>query len=172
VIALPPPDPGSLARLHDIVEPAPVSAWPLAPGAQALVALALVWMAAGCFLWWRRRRANAYRRVAVRELARLRPSLREPSTRGGALLELAVLLKRVALAAYPREQVASLTGDAWIRFLDGTVRGSPFAGRPGELLARIPSAPEAVVAEAGEDEMKALERSAARWIRHHRRGRA
>jgi len=167
MIAILPPDPGSLAGLHDIVEPAPVSLWPLAPGAQALVALAVIWLLAGCLLGWRLWRANAYRRAALGELEHLRPALRDPSTRGAALLDLAVLLKRVALAAFPREEVAHLTGEAWIRFLHGTVRGSPFAGRPGELLTRLPHAGEAAVADAGEDGLEVLAGAAARWIRRH-----
>ncbi|MBN8910366.1 MAG: DUF4381 family protein, partial [Rhodospirillales bacterium] len=49
---------------------------------------------------WRR---NRYRRAALRELGRL------PRT-GNVVPALAALLKRTALAAFPRERVAALTG--------------------------------------------------------------
>ena len=61
-----------------------------------LVVFALLWFAWRLWLRWR---ADAYRRVALRELAEMEP---------GAPQDLPALLKRVALAAYPRSRVAEL----------------------------------------------------------------
>ena len=56
---------------------------------------------------------DAYRRAALREL------------RGAeSVVSIAELLKRAALAASPRTQVASLTGSAWVNWLAET------GGRP------------------------------------------
>ncbi|MEO0651765.1 MAG: DUF4381 domain-containing protein, partial [Planctomycetota bacterium] len=92
----------SLARLHDIELPEAVSLWPSAPGwwlvAGALGSAAVL---AG-WVWWDRHRSLAYRRAALRELSELRAS--------GELRALPSLLKRVALAAHPRHEVAALSG--------------------------------------------------------------
>ena len=94
-------DPTSLQNLRDIVEPAPVPWWPPAVGWWILlvvVAAFAVWLASRA---WRRRHANAYRRAALKELR----SATNP-------VEIAEILKRTALCAFPRTAVASLSGEA------------------------------------------------------------
>jgi hypothetical protein len=44
------------------------------------------------------------------------------------------LVKRVALAAFPRERVASLSGQEWLAFLDATGRTDAFTHGPGRTL--------------------------------------
>ena len=105
-------DPASLENLHDIVEPVSVSFWwPLAPGWWVLLSLVFVGLLIGGIRSIRTYQKNAYRRLALRELDSL------PTPHG-----LPILLKRVALAVYPREQVAGLSGDRWIAFLNHEVR--------------------------------------------------
>ena len=75
-----------------------------------------------------RYRANRYRREALIELQALERDLRDPATRRHAVQALAALLKRTALAAWPRADVAPLSGAAWIAFLrkqedDGVAEG-------------------------------------------------
>ncbi|WP_425400780.1 DUF4381 domain-containing protein [Aeoliella sp.] len=106
-------DPASLDRLHDIVEPPPVSWWPLAPGWYGLLAIAAVLVAWWGIRRWRQWRANAYRRAALGELK----SAKTPA-------EISELLRRTALAVAPRSEVASLTGERWPEWLAGTVRES------------------------------------------------
>ncbi|NEK18573.1 DUF4381 domain-containing protein [Rhizobium leguminosarum] len=108
----------ALRSLHDIVVPAPVSWWPQTWG-WALVAALLALAALLVFLRWiKRYRANAYRREALALLERISGKLRHPATRADAIQDLAEVLKRTALAAWPRDEVASLSGDGWVRFLD------------------------------------------------------
>jgi hypothetical protein len=110
-------DPGSLAKLHDIVLPPAVAFWPPAPG-PAILAIGLV----GCLaiaLWkaFQRYRADAYRREAAAEIARLDPASPD------AVLAIFAILKRTALVAYDRESVASLTGLPLVSFLMRAGRG-------------------------------------------------
>ena len=116
----PPTDPvteAALRSLKDIAIPPPVSWMPQTWG-WALVAIALAILAAVMFSHWLRRyRANAYRREALAQLDGLGEQILNPATRSNAVRSLTVLLKRVALAAWPREDVASLSGAAWVRFL-------------------------------------------------------
>ncbi|MGO8088842.1 DUF4381 domain-containing protein [Rhizobium leguminosarum] len=108
----------ALRSLHDIVVPAPVSWWPQTWG-WALVAGLLAFAAFLVILRWiRRYRANAYTREALTLLEGVADRLRHPATRPDAIRELAEVLKRTALAAWPRDEVASLCGDGWVRFLD------------------------------------------------------
>lgn len=148
---------GLLGQLQDIVEPAPVSMWPATPAwtVLALVVLALLGYAARACL--RRRRATAYRRAALAELKALQPALERADAQ--ALAGLDVLIRRTALAAFPRRDVASLTGAEWVAFLDRTGgRFEAFAG----ALAVDPYSPSARYSNG-----RALAGAARHWIAHH-----
>jgi hypothetical protein len=99
----------SLSKLHDIVVPEPVSWWPPAPGVWVLLCLAAVVVIALAWRFLRSWRSNAYRRAGLALLAD-----------AGTAYDISVILKRVALAAFPREQVASLHGQDWAAFLNQT----------------------------------------------------
>jgi hypothetical protein len=160
------PDAASLARLRDIVEPAPVAWWPPPPGTWFVLALILIWTAVGLALLWGRWRRSAYRRDGLRALAALRPGLRGSDTRPEALLELAVLLKRVALTAFPRADVASLTGDAWLAFLQRT-GGTAFGRKPASQLPACTYS-GAAARSLSRAESEAIADAARAWIRTHR----
>ena len=98
----------ALEGLLEIGLPPPVSYAPETAGWWILLAALLL---AALLLAWRWRRswtANRYRREALAELAAL-----EAGPGGAALLP--ELVKRTALAAAPREKVAALSGEKWLR---------------------------------------------------------
>jgi len=103
------PDAASLDNLRDIVELAPVSWWPLAAGWWVVIGLSVVAGSYFVFRTLRKWHANAYRRAAISEL-------RENDD----VAIVADILKRTALCAYPRTKVASLSGEAWCRWLGET----------------------------------------------------
>ncbi len=126
-----PPDP--LAGLVDIPLPPEVSLWPQTwPLRIAIVVLAVALIGA---LWWLARRwwANRYRRAALAELDAL------PAPTQGAL---ALLVRRTALSAFPRADVAALSDMAWLAFLDRTYGGTGFTQGPGRALAAGPYEPQ------------------------------
>ena len=47
--------------------------------------------------------------------------------RAATVQDVSIALKRVALAAFAREQVASLYGDDWVEFLNGSCSNAEFA---------------------------------------------
>jgi len=148
-------DPADLSNLHDIVLPAAIYYWPPAPGwwilALAVLALAAI-LIIRLLAHYRR---NAYRRVALRELDAIGPAVDSASA-----VRISGVLKRTALVAFPREQVAGLTGPAWLAFLDRTGRTEAF-GR-GDL---------ATLAYGGSTlEGSAVSRAAKHWVRRHRGG--
>ncbi len=123
--------------LRDLHLPEPVGWWPLAPGWWLLILLALLAIAYGLARAYRRRQRGAARRYALRELARHEAEYlehRDPVTLGKQLSQ---LLRRLMLAYAPRKEVAGLTGDDWLNWLD---RGMPlpyFHTEGGKNLMRM-----------------------------------
>jgi hypothetical protein len=157
-------DPASLDRLHDVVSPPAVSWWPLAPG---WIGLAVVLLVLGAWLLGRarrRRQHNRYRREALAELAALRGESLDP---GEAAARLRVLLKRTALTAYPREEVAALSGPDWWRDLDARGAGIAFSKGFGATLDALAYRNE-TAAETASVELEPLYQVAETWIRRHR----
>lgn len=154
-----------LADLQDIHLPEPASWWPPAPGWIALVVLLFMLMGFLATRWLLARRRNRYRRAALAELEHLALQGRAADSADHVLQKLNALLKRVALRAYPREEVAALHGDDWARFLvEQGKLGDQFAPAAQTLAERAyqnrpgtESAPE----------LKAAIEFARQWIRRH-----
>ena len=145
-----------MERMHDIVEPDAVSLWPQTPG----WTLVGGWLLAGLvFLaWraWRKWRTNAYRREALRSLEEIRA---QANRREDPALDIASLVRRTALSAYPRARVASLHGHAWAAFLAQSCGES---GGPVDDFERIAQA-----AWRRQQPDQALFDAARTWIRGH-----
>ena len=73
------------------------------------------------------------------------------------------LLKLTALAAYSREQVARLSGEEWVDFLNSRCPSPPFSPEHGRLLALASYSGQAVEPEAG---ARLLAASLA-WVEQH-----
>lgn len=149
-------DPADLSRLADIVLTPPVPWWPPAPGWWILAAAVLAALAILTIEALRRYRRNAYRRAALAEL----DAIGAVADAAGAAAVSAVL-KRTALVAYPRAEVARLTGEGWLAFLDRAAGTKGFAHDPAAALARAASG-----APVGDG--AALLAAARRWVTHHR----
>lgn len=161
-------DPTSLDRLHDVIAPAPVPWWPPAPGwlwLLALLALAGLIVLLRWFVSWQR---NRYRWEAVAEWKQQAARLQDSGQRAAALTAMSVLLKRVALTAYPRREVASLHGHAWLAFLDRTTATQAYSNEEGAVLERVVYDPRsaAAVDDACANRISGLVHD---WIAHHRR---
>ncbi len=147
----------SLGEFHEVVSPEAISWWPQTAG-WAWVGLGLA-LGAG-YLGWRRLvhwYRNRYRGEAIAQLRRLDAS-------AATAMEVNRLLKLAALAAFPRQQVASLWGEQWVHFLNAQCPAPVFDDAQGELLA--------LAAYTGRpldrDSSDALLRAGIEWLRQHR----
>src|SRR5262245_20715571 len=111
-----PADP--LDGLIDIPLPPEVSLWPQTWTLRVAIIVLLAAAIAGIWRFVRYWRAVRHRREALAELDGISRRLDASGTRGGQPAELSMLVRRTALAAFPREAVAPLTGPAWLTFLD------------------------------------------------------
>ncbi len=117
-----PQDP--LANLHPLREPAMVGWWPLAPGWWVLIAVSLLAVAALGYYLFQRYRGNAYRRLALRQLHTLHDKFSESKMDEDPwrayVRDTNALLKSVAVTVFPRHDIAALSGEAWLQFLNKT----------------------------------------------------
>ncbi|MCB1949673.1 DUF4381 domain-containing protein [Nitrosomonas sp.] len=120
-----------LAALRPLHMPPPVGWWPLAPGWWIVVLL----IATGIILIYRYRKQRAAQRVALRELKWLADH-RETVDRPVARLN--QLLKRYALVCWPAKEVAALSGQRWLEFLDASGGNGRFSNGVGDLLLSGP----------------------------------
>lgn len=118
----------ALGEFVEVTPPPPISALPQTVG-WACVAMALLLGLA--YYGWKKIRhwyRNRYRREALQVLQGL------ASSNQANAIELNNLLKRVALAGHPRQQVASLAGTQWARFLNEQCAEEIFSAQQLETL--------------------------------------
>lgn len=100
-----------MQKMHAVVEPQVIPFTPQTPGWWVVAGLVLALVLISSWRTVQSRRRNRYRREALVVLQAIEAN---PDATGA---QIALLLKRTALAAYPRKQVASLHGAEWASFL-------------------------------------------------------
>ncbi len=159
-------DPASLQNLNDIVLPAPVAWWPLAGGwyfLSGIVLIALAWLTYRLLKCWMN---NRYRRAALRQLRLLSEQINSAEERDANLRQIPILLKRAALCAYPRSQVAALTGKDWVIFLNSRVKNPIFTQSTADTLNQVSYvAGELSVVDA--QAATALINASRQWLNQH-----
>ena len=144
-----------VAGLIDIPLPVAIGLWPTTWTSRIAIVLIVVGLIAALWAFARRWHANRYRRAALAELEQI---MRAPEPTAGAL---ELLLRRTALAVFPRATIAPLGGQAWLAFLDSAYGGHEFSQGAGRTLALSPYAPQ----PAGN--VATLADLVRRWIRTH-----
>lgn len=119
-------------NLKDIHLPDAVSWWPPAIGWWVLLVLVPLLFVGLIWLYKFITRKTAIK-TAKKQLSVIKKdSLTQDSKK---LQQLSELVRRVAISISPRDDAASLTGDAWLHYLDQTVKGTPFTEGAGQYLA-------------------------------------
>lgn len=121
--------------LKDLHLPEAISWFPPAIGWWLLVMLIpfIIW-----FLYWAYKRLT--RKTALKAARQVLITIRKDSSMDNAqkLAEISVLLRRVAISVASRAETASLTGSAWLAFLDGALNDAQFTTGIGRCLAEAP----------------------------------
>lgn len=149
--------------LRDIHLPEPIGWWPLAPGWWILLAiLILLPVLIALFIKWRRhqRRQGRVKQQVEDELKRIRDSYQQHQDSLRLIQELSALLRRAAISRYPRSEVASLTGEHWLNFLDRQLDSTDFSQGTGRILGDAPYRPTTPSPEDAE----ALLALSQRWL--------
>ena len=97
----------SLDNLHDIIVPDSVGFFPLSTGWMIVLIISLALLFHWIVQTYKQYEKTRYKREALKALEN-----------ENGLLELLSLAKRVGIAAYGREKIALLTGDAWWDFVE------------------------------------------------------
>lgn len=149
-----------LNKLRDIRLPEPASWWPMAHGWWALLALCLC--AAAALAFYEKRRRASLRFVALAELRGLETRAKTQVDDSTIAVDLAVLLRRVALSKPEINQLASLSDTDWINTL---MRGEgAFSPDVANYLGHAPYIP---AKDASHDHLAAALTQSDRWIRSH-----
>ena len=158
----------SLNDLRDIALPEKISFWPPAVGFWILLGLVVIVLTHIALKKYKKWRVNAYRRAGLLLLKELGDNFSDDNQEA-TVENISLILKRVALAAYSREKVASLTGDAWLGFLNESYGGKEFLEHPAVLLkdASYRQSKESII---GKDDFKKLLFLAQTWITQHKIG--
>jgi hypothetical protein len=150
--------PQLLELVHELVVPEPVPWTPQTPGWWVLLGWLLAVSALVIAAIIRRRRRNRYRREALALLNAVAAQADIPPAESAR--RVAEIIKRTALVAYPRAQVANLYGSAWAQFLRESSGNDRRVSEAAQMLAAAAYRRDA----AGE----ALVSPARRWIKVHR----
>ena len=102
----------SLDNLHDIIVPDGIGYFPLAPGWLIVGVLLITLLFHFVVQAYKRYKKTLYKREALTELENHRDESKDDAL---ALLKLA---RRVAIAAYGREEIAGLSGENWWDFME------------------------------------------------------
>ena len=78
---------------------------------------------------------NFPKRIALKELSTIKNNFSGDTK---SIIKVSILLRRVALAYYPRSEVAGLVGNNWLQFLDRTGDTHEFSAGAGTLLVSAP----------------------------------
>lgn len=153
--------PPELAQLRDIHLPLPIGWWPLAKGWYLVGVIVVVVVFFITFLIIRYITNQRCKRQALRVLETYRQHyMLQPNSQTGSA-QISELLKRVALVYYPRSQVASLQGQAWIDFLTQSSNHLDF-NTHSFLLVQCPYQP------CGTYDLLPLFHLATMWIKQRR----
>jgi len=124
--------------IRDLHLPEAIAWWPLAPGWWVVIALIVLGVSLLFRHFLRIRAHGAARRHALRRLNELTADFEQHHDAVAFSSHLSELLRRTMLAYAPRHDVAGLTGDEWLAWLDRDLDQPRFQGEAGRKLLELP----------------------------------
>ncbi len=153
-----------LAQLRDIRVPDPIGWWPLAPGWWFLMLLTVMFISAFIYKQLQKKRQNRYRTLARDELQIFKKRYDEDQDPQTFLIDTQKLLRRVALHRYSQDRgnFASLSGAAWLKYLNECCVSTVFESRDTPLFESLPYQKNIRF------DVNAWQNSVREWLEQHR----
>ena len=114
-----------LSQLNGLQPPPEPNGWPLAPGWWIIVCLIAISIVVVAYCYRRKKRQLLYRQAKF-ELRHIADAHQKTDDDQQLLFSLSKWLRQVSLAAYPSQQIESVTGQDWIELLDQTMPNHEF----------------------------------------------
>jgi hypothetical protein len=147
--------------IAEILPPESVSWLPTTVGWRVLGLVLLVLAVRQSWRGWQHWLRNRYRGAAIRELDKIST---ESASTNAQLIAISLLLKATALQAYPREEIAALTGRDWIEWLNATGGQATFSSESSSLPAEHVYRGQAEVKDRA---LASLHDTSRLWIKQH-----
>ena len=123
-----------ITQLHNIHSPPIISLWPPAIG-WWIIALSII-LISTLYYYKYYYITHKIRRAALKKFKQLQQL--HYQNKNQLVIDLSILLRRVALAKFPQHQVAKLNGNTWLQFLDKTGNTKEFTQGSGQALSVAP----------------------------------
>ncbi len=134
--------------LKDIHLPEPISWWPLASGWWLLLAC-LVLLAVIVFFIKKVHKSKQLNREINIEIKKIKTQFRRTKNKYELAQSLSILLRRSSISFYSEKDIAGLTGEQWLAFLDdttsetnGSSNAKKFQSKTGNALIVAPYLPK------------------------------
>lgn len=127
-----------LAALKDIHLPEVIGWWPPAMGWWLLLLLVLVVFLLVLMSIRKRRQRLAPYRAAIKEFDRISMDYSRQRDASELSQQLSILLRRIAISVMPRKEVAGLTGELWLEYLDRLSGQTILRSDTGRQLLQAP----------------------------------
>lgn len=151
-----------LSGLKDIHLPPDIGWWPPAIGWWLVIALAGIVLGFAGYMIIKYFNNRRYRKEALAELREIFTRYQESRSVEKFLQDISVLLRRVAIQAYGRIEVADLSGNQWLEFLGRTGSTDDFIHGSGSALGSDLYKPKAA---ADPEKVYSM---VEKWIRKHK----
>ncbi len=153
----------SSPHIQDIITPEDVAFWPPQPGWYIILLVLLIIVGIFIAVRMRHKKRNAYRGQGILALE----ALKNKGVSASNILEVNSILKACALQAYNREDIAILSGEKWVVFLNKKAKSVNFNGAFKTILSSGPY--EKFNSEAfSQNEFDDLIALSVKWIKRHR----
>jgi hypothetical protein len=157
-------NPQSLEQLKDIHLPNPIGWWPIAWGWYLLGLLIITLLATLSYCIWKYYKRTGAKREALTLLKQYFQTYKAERNCQSSSAQVSELMRRVALAYFPREEVASLQGEAWIAFLNNHSKTVNFAPIK-ELILELPYRTKVLASNTPNPDLTPLFTCAKAWIK-------
>lgn len=127
-----------LQQLKDIHLPSNIYMGPIAPGWMIVFILLLGLLSCLIYIWYRKNQRKKTVKFALLKLKMLKNLIAENPKNINIAAEISTLIRRTALLYFPRADIAGLSGNDWLNFLNCSGNTTQFTEETGRMLIDAP----------------------------------